>query len=367
MNSGNGRRRIWQTCNVTGWICLYLTLTGRALSQPVEVLPPDLRGAVQPQVAVAPGGGIFLTFGKENSIYCVASTDDGRTFRRPVEVGRLPKLALRMRRGPRIAAADRQVTISAISHEDGNLYAWASDDAGATWSRPVIINSATNAAREGLHAMTGDGNGTVYAAWLDLRNQGTQLWGAASRDGGKSWTPNVMIYQSPDGHICECCHPSAIMSADGVVRVMWRNWLGGARDMYSSVSTDGGKSFAPAEKLGVGAWPLNACPMDGGSLAGRYTVWRRANSINHTDDRPGEHLLGPGTQPVVGLSRAEPYFVWQDGLRLLVSKGTSVKPAVLAEGGASPVIADGTKNRGPIVFWESATNGAQTILAEVQD
>lgn len=367
MHSRIGQRQIWQTFNFAGWVCLHLVLAGRAFGQPVEVLPPDLRGAVQPQVAVAPGRGIFLTFGKENSVFCAASTNGGKTFLRPVEVGRLPKLALRMRRGPRIAASDRQVTISAISHEEGNLYAWTSEDAGATWSRPVVINSATNAAREGLHAMAGDGHGKVYAAWLDLRNQGTQLWGAASRDGGKSWSPNIMIYQSPDGHICECCHPSAIMSADGTVRVMWRNWLGGARDMYAAVSTDGGRTFAPAEKLGVDTWPLNACPMDGGSLAGRYTVWRRADSVYFTDNRPGEHLLAQGKQPVVGLGRAGPWFVWQDGLRLLVNKGTSVKPAILTESGTSPVIADGTTSRGPIVFWESVTNGVQTILAEVLD
>lgn len=137
--------------------------------------------------------------------------------------------------------------------------------------------------------------------------------------------------------------------------------------MYETTSTDGGRTFAPAEKLGVGTWPLNGCPMDGGGLAGSYAVWRREDSVYYSADRPGEHLLARGKQPVVGLGRAGPYFVWQDGLRLMVNKGILVNPAILAEGGTSPVITDATKDRGPIVFWESATNGVQTILARVLD
>src|SRR3954469_4122280 len=85
-------------------------------AQPVEVLPPELRGAIQPQVAVAPNGNIYVTFGKGTSVYCAVSTNGGKAFLQPVEVARLPKLALGMRRGPRITASNRQITISAVSH-----------------------------------------------------------------------------------------------------------------------------------------------------------------------------------------------------------------------------------------------------------
>jgi hypothetical protein len=339
----------------------------QAVGQGIEVLPADFRGAVQPQVVAAPGGDIFLTFGRADAVFCAASTNGGRSFLRPVEVGRLPKLALGMRRGPRIAATDRQVTISAISHEDGNLYSWTSENAGVTWSAPVTVNSAARSAREGLHGMAGDGRGNVFTAWLDLRNKGTQLWGAASRDGGKTWGPNVMIYQSPEGHICECCHPSVDMPSPGAIRVMWRNWLDGARDMYAALSADGGRTFVAAQKLGAGTWPLNGCPMDGGALAGRYAVWRRGNSVYFTDDHPGEHLLGEGRQPVVALGPAGPCFVWQEGSRLMWNLGTLVKPAVLAEGASFPSIVGRTRGGGPIVCWESLTNGVPTIMAALLD
>jgi hypothetical protein len=336
------------------------------VAQPVEILPSELRGAIQPQAAVAPNGNIYVTFGKTSSVYCAVSTNGGKAFLQPVEVARLPKLALGMRRGPRIVASNHQITISAVSHAEGNLYAWTSGDGGVTWSKAVMINSSTNAAREGLHAMAGDGRGSVYAVWLDLRNPGTELWGAGSHDGGNTWSRNAMIYHSPDGHICECCHPSVDVAGSGLVRVMWRNWLGGSRDMYITSSSDGGRTFDPATKLGAGTWPLKACPMDGGSIAGSFSVWRSNAAVYYTDNQAGEHLLDvQGMQPVVAMGKAGAYFLWQKNSRLMLKAGTRGNPTVFAEAGAYPAIAAGSEYGIPIVVWESTTNVVKTILAQV--
>ena len=104
----------------------------RLAAAPLEILPPEWRGAVQPQVAVEPSGRLHVVFGKESAIYHTTSPD-GRTFSAPVKIGELEKLALRMRRGPRVTATDHLVLVTAISHADGNLHAWTSADAGATW------------------------------------------------------------------------------------------------------------------------------------------------------------------------------------------------------------------------------------------
>jgi hypothetical protein len=347
-------------------VWLFLITSGSIMAQPVEVVSPELRGAVQPQVAVAPNGNIYVTFGKASSVYCAVSTNGGKTFHRPVEVASLPKLALGMRRGPRVVASNHQITISAISHGEGNLYAWTSGDDGGTWSKAVRINSITNSAREGLHAMAGDGRGNVYAVWLDLRNQGTELWGAGSHDGGNTWSRDVLIYHSPDGHICECCHPSVDVAPSGMIRVMWRNWLAGARDMYTAGSSDGGRTFDPATKLGSGTWPLPGCPMDGGSIAGPISIWRRNAGVYYTDDKSGEHLLEvQGAQPVVAIGKAGACCLWQRNSQLMLNMGTGVKPTVFAEAGAYPAVAAGSEYQMPIVVWESTTNGVKTILAQV--
>jgi hypothetical protein len=226
-----------------------------------------------------------------------------------------------------------------------------------------MVNSVPNAAREGLHGMAGDQRGNVYAVWLDDRNGGKQLCGASSRDGGRSWGENVMIYQSPDGHVCECCHPSVEMMSNGVVRVMWRNWLGGSRDMFTATSLDRGKSFGAANKLGAGTWPLNACPMDGGSLAGSYSVWRRGSSVYYTDGGAVEQLLGTGRQPIVALGRQGPIFIWEQNPQLML-KTINAGPLVLSPAGTYPAMAVAAASQMPIVVWESAKDGVKTILAQ---
>ncbi len=349
---------------------LAILCTSTALhAAPVEILPPELRGALQPQVAVAPAGRIHVTFGKGNAIYHTASLDAGRTFTKPVKVGELPKLALGMRRGPRIVASDKMLAITAISPADGNLHAWNSKDGGASWKKSANVNDTANAAREGLHAMASDGKGNVFATWLDLRNKGTELWRAISADGGATWTANALVYKSPDGHICECCHPSAAMDAQGRVAVMWRNWLGGSRDMYAALSSDGGKTFAAAQKLGSGTWKLNGCPMDGGAIAfdaaGKtLTAWRREKTVFASDLAGAEEKLADSsTQPVVVSSKDGAYEIWESAGGLMLRKGTA-NASRLADDARFAAAAAIPKG-GAIVMWESQAKGKNTLLAAV--
>lgn len=351
-------------------LVMFLALCGQGAPQePVEIVPPDLRGAIQPQVAVSPKGIVYVAYGKGTSIYCSVSADDILIFKTPREIASLPKLALGLRRGPRITASDRTVVISAISHAEGNVYAWISMDGGNTWAAPVRINEVEMSAREGLHAMAGGGNGNVHITWLDLRNKQTELWGATSNNGGQRWGANLLIYKSPDGHICECCSPAIAAGPGGKVWAMWRNWLDGARDTYIAASVDGGKTFGAGKKLGTGTWPLKGCPMDGGHLvvtpAGEpLTAWRREMSIYAASKSGPEKLLSAqGMQPVVAYAKGTPYYLWQEGSKLMLQQGTE-RAKVLADPGAFPAIASTSPNMPPVVVWESITNGVKTIMAQ---
>lgn len=346
---------------------LLLAAAVEATGVPVEIVTPDLQGAKQPQVAVAPSGRVHVTFGAGNTVYHVSSSDGGKTFSSPVKVGEVPKLALGMRRGPRVTATDKVIAIAAISHEPGDLLVWSSAD-GAAW-QAAKVNDTTQSAREGLHALAGNGSGSVFVTWLDDRNKSKELWGAASRDGGVSWGANKLIYKSPDGHICECCNPSAAMDARGRVAVMWRNWLGGARDMYAVLSSDGGQTFAAPQKLGSGTWKVNGCPMDGGAIAldakgAMLTAWRRDKTAFATGSIGSEQRLGePALQPIVVPSATGPYYFWESGGGLMMQKG-SARPTRLAEQAASASGA-ALPGKGVVVVWQSEAGGKKTLLAEV--
>lgn len=327
-----------------------------ALLFAVRLIPdPGVATYRQPHVA-ATGNLVAVTFGSGGNVYAVTSSDSGATFSPVVKVGQVPSLPLGMRRGPRIAISGEAILITAISStvkgQDGEVVVWRSTDKGKTWSPPKTINDVARSAREGFQTIASNGS-RVLVTWLDLRSKAMQLYGSHSSDGGVTWGPDQIIYQSPDGHICECCHTSAAVGPDGKLYAMWRNWLAGNRDMYLAVSADEGKTWKP-EKLGTGSWPLNACPMDGGSLSigpdGKLaTVWRRDSTVYL--DYPGqpEQELGPGKQPAVSMTATGPLIVWNEGTALKMLLPGAKSPSVLAPEGAFVSLA-GTEN--VVAAWE---------------
>lgn len=291
----------------------------------------------QPQLA-ASGQMAAMTFGSGNSVWYAGSQDGGLTFGKPVKVGETPVLMLGRRRGPRVAIAGKFIVITAIGaagRGKGDILVWRSTDSGKSWSGPAKVNDVPDSAREGLHSVSASGN-RVFLTWLDLRTKGMKLYGAVSNDGGATWSGNRLVYASPDGHICECCHPTALVAADGRLYAMFRNWVGGNRDMYLAVSSDEGRTWK-TDKLGEGSWPLNACPMDGGNVSAGpggklITAWRRDKAVYLSEPGQPEREVGPGTQPVAIQSASGPVLVWSQGHALKLLTPGAAAPKDLGEG-----------------------------------
>ena len=232
----------------------------------------------QPQLAAA-GGTVALVFGSGETIWLARSLDNGRNFVAPSKVAQLPKMLLGRHRGPRVALSGDTIVVSAIASEPGDLMAWRSTDRGRTWSAPIAINDTPKAAREGLHAMVSDAEGHMAAAWLDDRDgKGKRLYGAFSNDAGRSWSRNVLLYESPDGTICQCCDPSLAVIGNGEFAVMWRNALGWiARSLHPAPA--GRPSSGPRREAGRRHLETGRLP-DG---------WRRPRRAR----RPDRQCLAP--------------------------------------------------------------------------
>lgn len=332
----------------------------------------------QPQVVIDARGTIHVTFGTrvspdEGHVSYSRSEDGGKTFSHPVLVGTAAKLALGMRRGPRIAVSGNAVCISAIGHKDGNIRLFRSTDQGKTWEEPVTINDEARSAGEGLHSMAASSKGELTCVWLDHRNKQSEVFASTSTDGGKTWSKNVMAYQSPDGSVCPCCHPSVTYSPDGKIHLLWRNDLGGNRDMYHAASIDKGQTFTKAQKLGTNSWPLDRCPMDGGSISigatGQpATVWRRDKSVYFLGAGDSQELeLGPGEQPWLTMSSKGPIAVWlrKRGESLLLRLPSAQQAIELSPAAGDPVIGTGgPKNEIVIAAWEDTSGAAKKVVCQ---
>ena len=292
----------------------------------------------QPQLSRTPDG-VYVACGTPTAILVARSTNGGRRFDEPSRIAITGHLSLGNHRGPRIAASGNEVAVTAIvgalgNGKDGDLLAWRSEDGGRSWSAPVVVNDVPASAREGLHAMTRH-ESSVTTAWLDLRENGTSLAVGTSTDGGRTWGQDVIAYRAPAGGICECCHPSLATDWSHRVVAMFRNNVGGNRDMHVIGSRDG-RTWTPALKLGRESWTLAACPMDGGDI--RYNsrgnavaVWRRGQTIYLTsldDDAAAsvERRIGDGVNAALAATAAGPAVAWNgpDGLQLLRGSGSPV-------------------------------------------
>ena len=355
----------------------------------------EIMDAAQPQLAADGPGNVWLAYGRVDpapavaagqaehggkkgghghggvrpagEVFVARSVDGGTSFSSGTSLGRLPNLMLGNRRGPRIAARGDHVTVTVMSEE---LRAFSSSDGGRSWSGPTTINDVPGSAREGLHDLAIGPDGGLFVTWLDLRNGRMELWGAFSRDGGRTWSSDAQVYQSPDKSICECCHPTALFDGEGNLAVMWRNSIGGARDMWLAVRRKGAKAFSPAQKLGQGTWTLNACPMDGGDLValggGRFgAVWQRNGEVFLTRDSGAETKLGKGRQPVAVPRRGQPaLLIWQNGAALILRRGEAEAPETLAADGRFASVASLPGGTGTVVAYERGAKGATTVVVE---
>ncbi len=318
-----------------------------------------------PQLA-ASENVVALAYGAGKSIYVTVSVNQGKDFGKPVKVAEASILPLTRHRGPRIAISKGTIIVTAVTGEsaatgphahglpsDGDLFAWRSADGGKSWSAAVRINDVQAAAREGLHTLAADEEGRLFAAWLDLRSEGTRLYGAWSDDQGATWSANSKVYESADGTICQCCSPTAAFADNGNLDVMFRNVLGGARDLYLLSAMSSTQSFGKAQKLGYGTWMLNACPMDGGGIAHAdgvaVTAWRRDREIFLATPSKPETRLGEGQDVTLAVSGGRIYALWIQRSQLV--SWVDGKIETLAAKAAMPALV-ALPTGGALAAWE---------------
>lgn len=303
-----------------------------------------------PDLTKDKNGVLHLVYGNGEKIMYCFSKDDGKSFSQPLLIYTLPKLAASHTRGPQITATTNGLLVTACSNT-GNIFSFIKTGT-SNWKMNGKVNDKDTVAKENLMALSSDGN-KAYAVWLDLRDGHNKIFGSLSSDGGKNWSKNIKVYESPDKTVCECCKPSVIMRGN-IVYVLFRNWLNGNRDLYLAKSSDGGKSFSKAEKLGTGSWKLNGCPMDGGGLAldtgNPVTVWNRNGIIYSCKPREEEKEVGKGRGCTLKNINGKIVYAWTENGEIVIMKNKGEKKTIGK--GMQPVLEDAGDNK-IICVWEA--------------
>jgi hypothetical protein len=161
---------------------------------------------------------------------------------------------------PSIAANKKQVL---VAWADFRNYAWEifsarSVDGGISWGSNVRVDDASTLV-ERIHERPSVAiarNGTVHAAWTDLRlrEPDTNVYYARSTDLGTTFGPNTQIDGSATGFDPDTDTPSnqwspSIAVDDGQVFVTWQDNRLGNDDVFFTRSIDGGQHFQPAERV----------------------------------------------------------------------------------------------------------------------
>jgi len=295
-----------------------------------------------PDVAVAPDGAVYVAWtaraaetGHATTLNLSVSRDGGRSFGPPVKVND-------------DAGACVHGMHSLAVGRDGRVYlAWLDE-------RNVQPHEAS---KHGDGAIKhGDSSGAKKTSGGMHGEQNREVFFAASADGGRTFSRNRRVATEA----CPCCKTALAVSADGRVYVGWRQVLpGDFRHIAVASTPDGGETFGAASIVSDDRWELRGCPVSGPALAageggGLRVVWFTAGEAGRaglysSESSDGGRTFAPrqlltegnwrGTPVLLGDERGAAFAIFE-GARESGPNGlwrAWLGVAVGDAGGASPI------------------------------
>jgi hypothetical protein len=248
-------------------------------------------GGIQPEVVRDRGGALhMLYFSGEpaaGDLFYVRSSDDGKTFSRPVRVnsqqgsaiatGTIRGGQLALGRGGRVHVAWNgsgmalpRGPVDVRSGKPGSAMLYTRSNGTGTTFEPQRTVMQRSVVLDGGGGIAADSAGNVWVAWhandAATGNNGEEnrrLFVAHSLDDGRQFAPERAPWREPTG-ACSCCGVRMLATRGGGLLLLFRAATANVnRDMFLLRSADEAQTFTGSR---VHAWEIAACPMTSMSL-----------------------------------------------------------------------------------------------------
>jgi hypothetical protein len=130
--------------------------------------------------------------------------------------------------------------------EEGRWASPATATASGSWGPNVKINNEQTGSVQQVPGLVIDGTGLVYSAWAEDSGGGKNLYSSKSTDWGKSWVRGGRINDQADKAGAGMQRQARLAIApNGDLYAAWHYWPGAGQDtfLYVSKSTDGGAAW----------------------------------------------------------------------------------------------------------------------------
>ncbi|MFT5725310.1 MAG: hypothetical protein ACI9JN_002434, partial [Bacteroidia bacterium] len=233
----------------------------------------------------------------------------------------------------------------------GFVYVVRSVDGGRTFGDTIRV-SDNNWSRFPEVAVMPGGNPVVTFMEFDEDFAEPRYAVTASTDGGRSFGQTVNASKNAPGEACDCC-PGFIMADNQRITVLFRNNDDDLRDIWATISTDGGKTFSLSADIDKNNWMIGGCPSTGPEAItigdSLVSVWMSGAS--------GNSLINVGTSDLnklgVGVNGA---------LTPKFTNGNQNYPKIAGNEKAIGVVWQQVENSSRNIQFSWTTNGPEKLI-----
>jgi hypothetical protein len=334
---------VWEDQSPGNWEVLYASKEAGGDWSPPSNVSNNPGGSFRPAVAVGPDGSVHVawhddTFGNYEILY--ATKPPGGEWSTPTNISNSSGWSY----WPSIAVgADGSVYVAWHDDTPGNWEVMSASRApDGPWS--PATNLSESAGTSFIPKLFPESDGSINAVWQDNTSRSWDIF-SASRPPGGPWSAAVNI-SSSDG---DSAPFAAAQSADGSLRVVWREAASGGLRLLSATKSPGGPWSSPEDVSGPvgGSGPFL---VGTGKDEALYLLWDDLTLGNQEVFFASRAAGGPWSPPfnvsespadstLGGLATGSDgslHMVWQDGPPGKGDIFYSERFAAEREGGAAP-------------------------------